>query len=433
MSASLASYLRQPWWSGPNLFAAGLFCLVAAQFFGQKFLAAGQILVAFAIVAALAEKGPASLEWSRWGGSAKCLAAFFLLSFLSIVGNLSLIGDPIDHLAKLRTLALFLLVLAMPALPGRNLGVPWRRDSLVLAWLVPLALALVYGAVLWTGGAPGVAGGEAGRAVRVSGFYGQVMTFAYTLQFSVLALAILVFQPALWKGLTRLPYALAVVGLLVSGAGLYFSHTRGAALGVLAGLLVHGAMRSRRFVAATLVAAFAVGLLAWFEGSRLVRLDASASLRAGHWRAAALAALERPVLGWGYRNFQLHSAELKERYGFEKEVSWVAGKRQPPSHLERHAHNNYLEAFASTGAIGGLAFLAFCWSWLRECRRSGFGHLLVPLVVAFLVSGLFENTFFDGEPLNAVLLVWLFSQWLFAGEAHSDLAPSATGRTETET
>ncbi len=412
MSASFASLLRQPWWAGPNLFAAGLFCLVTAQFFGQKFLAVGQGLVFLSILATFRERGFASLEPGRWGASAKCLAAFLFVSFLSIVGNLALVERPVAHLTMLRTFVLFLLVLAMPALVGRNLGVPWRRDSLVLAWLVPLGLALLFGTAAAAGAVPGFGPAEGAKTVRISGFYGQVMSFAYTLQFSVLLLAILVFQPDLWRRVTRLPYAVAVGALIAAGAGLYFTHTRGAALGVVAGLVVHGAMRSRRLLAAVVAVALAAGLFAWIDGSRLVRRDASADLRAGHWRAAALAALERPVLGWGYRNFQLHSAELKERYGFEKEVSWVGGQRQAPSHLERHAHNNYLETFASTGAFGGIAFLAFCWCWVGECRRSRYGAVFAPLAAAFLVSGLFENTFFDGEPLNAILLAWLFSQWI---------------------
>jgi hypothetical protein len=43
--------------------------------------------------------------------------------------------------------------------------------------------------------------------------------------------------------------------------------------------------------------------------------------------------------------------------------------------------------------------------------------LLLPLISAFVVSGLFENTFSDSEVLNCILLIWLASQWLFAAEA----------------
>ncbi len=413
--AALRELLRHPWYAGTNLFAGGLFCLVAAQFFGQKFLAAGQILVFCGIVATLFLHGRAAFEWRRWGTSAVCLAVFLAIAFLSVLGNLSIVEQPFDHLAKLRIFVVYLLVLAMPALIGRNLGVPWRRDSLVLAWLVPMGLAILVGLYGWATGERLVGGESHSDARRISGFYGQVMTFANCLQFSVVALAAFVFLPGLWRRTTRLPFWIAVLALLAAGGGLYLTYTRGAMLGTAVGLLVFGARKSRKI----LLGVVALGLVAlafsWFQGSRYVETK-SVSTRQNHWRAAALGALERPVLGWGYRNFELQSAELKERYGFEKDVSWRDGKRQPPSHLVRHAHNNYLEAFASTGVFGGLAFLAFCCAWMREARRSRHAPLFVPPIAAFLVSGLFENTFFDAEVLNCILLVWLLSQWVFESE-----------------
>jgi O-antigen ligase len=241
------------------------------------------------------------------------------------------------------------------------------------------------------------------------------MTFANCLQFTVVALAAMVSLPGLWRRATRLPFWIAICSLALAAGGLYLTYTRGAMLGALVGLVVLGAMRSRRILAGFLVLGLLAGFLAYLEGSRYFAIKHDP--RVNHWRAAALAAVERPVLGWGFRNFELRSAKLKERYGLPKDVSWKGGKRLPPSHLQRHAHSNYLEAFASTGAAGGIAFLAFCFCWWREAAGSRHKALLLPLIAAFLVSGLSENTFFDAEVLNCVLLVWLCSQWLFAGEA----------------
>lgn len=414
---------RRSWYAAPNLFAAGLFCLVAGLYFGSKFLAAGQVFVFVSILLSLRDRGIASLGWRRWGASAFCLAAFLLVAVLSVLGNLPLVADPLDHLAKLRPILLVLLVLAMPALVGRNLEIPWRRDSLVLAWLVPMALALAVGLYGWGTGDRLIESESHGDAGRVSGFFGQVMTFANCLQFSVVALTVFVFVPDWWRRTTRLPRWVAIAALLAASGGLYLTYTRGAMLAAAAGLVVFGAMKSRKVLGAVLVGGALVAVLAYVEGSRY--LDLKPGPRSNHWRAAALAAVERPVLGWGYRNFELHSAALKERYGFEKDVSWRNGKRQAPSHLTRHAHNNYLEAFASTGVVGGLAFLAFCLCWLREAKRSRYAVMGVPLIVAFLVSGLTEDTFFDAEVLNAVLLIWLFSQWLFAHERRVERMPGA--------
>ncbi len=426
MAASRLPYPSSRWFAPANLFAAGLFCLVAAQFFGSKFLAAGQILVFGGIVGTLWQKGRSSLEWRRWGASAKCLAAFLGIALLSLVGNRSVIADPLDHLEKLRVFPLLLLIPAMPALVGKNLGVPWRRDSLVLAWLIPMGLAILAGVCSWIAGESLFLGETRGGPDRISGFYGQVMTFANCLQFTVVALAVLVFLPGLWRSLTRLPRWVAIASLIMAAGGLYLTYTRGAMLGAAVGLLIFGAMRSRKLLIAFLAVGLGVAVFSYFEGSRYLALKTDP--RINHWRAAALASLERPVLGWGYRNFELQSAKLKERYGFPKDVSWKGGKRLPPSHLQRHAHNNYLEAFASTGMFGGIAFLAFCFCWMREARSSGQAVVFVPLIAAFFVSGLFENTFFDAEVLNCILLVWLFSQWTFAKEALAGIKPGQADR-----
>jgi O-antigen ligase len=408
-------YPSTRWFAPANLFAGGFFCLVAAQFFGPKFLAAGHVLVFVAIIGTFWQRGAAALEWRRWGSSAKALAAFLVIAALSIAANLPVVADPVDHLLKLRVFLLFLLVSAMPALVGRNLGVQWRRDSLVLAWLVPMVLAVFVGLCGWIAGESIVGEETRGGPGRISGFYSQVMTFANCLQFTVVTLAAMVFLPGLWRRTTRLPFWVAVGSIVVAAVGLYLTYTRGAVLGALVGLVVFGAMRSRRILAGILVLAIVAGAVAAFEGSRYVKIRYDP--RINHWRAAALAAVERPLLGWGFRNFELQSAKLKERYGLPKDVSWKGGKRLPPSHLQRHAHNNLLEAFASTGVAGGVAFLAFCFCWWREAAASRHRAMLLPLIAAFFVSGLFENTFFDAEVLNCILLVWLGSQWLFAAEA----------------
>lgn len=405
------------WFAAENLFAAGLFCLFLAMFLGAKFIAAGQVLAFLAIAIGLAQNGRAGLDPRGLRPSAIWLAVFAVVSAVSILANLSVVADPLAHLGKLRHFLLVLLVLAMPGLVGGYLEVPWRRTSLVLAWLVPLALALILGAITLATGSHPLRGSDVADLDRISGFYGQVMTFANSLQFTVLVLAAFVLAPEKWRRLTGLPQWVAVLAAFAAAAGLYFTYTRGAVLGVAIGLLVYAGMRSRRFLVGVLVLGLLVGGFAALEGERYFRNDASTSIRLNQWKAAALAAVERPVFGWGFRNYELQSSELKKRYGFEKERSWRQGKRQEPAHLQRHAHNNYLEAFASTGVLGGVAFIAFCASWLREARRSRHALFFVPAIVAFFVSGLFENTFFDSEVLNCILLLYLVTQWSLAREA----------------
>lgn len=425
---------RADWFSAANLFAGGLFCLFVGIGGGAKPVAIGQIFLLFAIAKAFFERGRATMSWRHLPPSAWCLAAFVGVSALSVFANWQGIAAPFEHLGKLRYLAVVLVILAMPWLAQGLLRQKWRRDSLALAWLVPLAFAIAVGLFAYTTGNHPLRGGDVVDIRRVSGLYGQVMTFAYSLQFSVLALAGFFLAPRVWKTATRLPWWVAVLMLLLAGAALYLTYTRGAMLGALAGLAVMAVRHSWKLgVAVALVGLAGAALLfvQWSgqkdeprgKGQRYLQTDSA--VRLSQWRAASLAFLERPALGWGYRNFELQSAALKERYGFEKDVVRKRGQARQITYFQGHAHNNVLESFASTGAFGGLAFLAFVLCWLREAWRSRHALFFAPFVAAFFVSGMFENTFFDSEVLNCLLLLYLITQWVRAEEGRAPTIATA--------
>ena len=311
MTDSPALRLKE-WLSAASLFAAGLFCLFLAMFFGAKLIAAGQVIILASLVMACVEGGRGTLHWRELGSSARWLAFYLFVSVISILANLSDIADPVDQLGKLRYFVMVLLVLMIPALVRNNLEVKWRRDSLVLAWLVPLILAVIVGMIAWVTGEHPFRGQDVVNIRRVSGLYGQVMTFANSLQFSVVTLAILFLAPDWWRKITRVPYAVLVVALLFAGAGLYLTYTRGAMLGVVAGFTIYALMRSYKLFILVVLVGIVGAAVAYFDGARY--LNVKSSIRVNQWRAAAMSFAERPVFGWGYRNFEPHSAELKERY-----------------------------------------------------------------------------------------------------------------------
>lgn len=411
------------YFSAASLFSAGLFCLVLAMFFGVKLIAAGQMLVSVSIVIAFLEDGRRTLQWSELGSSAKWLGFYLLVAAISVLANLDLIEGPLQQVLKVRHLALVLLILLIPRLAWKNLTEVWRRDSLVLAWFIPLVLALAFSLSNL------VAGEDLFRSQpvvdpRISGFYGQVMTFANTLQFTVITLAIMLFSPRWWSKLTRVHYWVMVTILFVAGIGLYLTYTRGAMLGVITGYTIYALMRSYKLMILIVILGIIGGIFSSFDGGRYLRIKSP--LRESHWRAASLAFLERPVWGYGYRNFEPHSAELKERYHFDKDRVHLPGRDVQVIHAAGHAHNNVLEAFASMGVFGGIAFLGFCLAWVREMWRSRYASLFVPLIGAFFVAGLFEDTFYDSEVLNCILLIYLMSQWTLRYEKRGNQL--STGR-----
>lgn len=414
---------RKEWFSAASLFAAGLFCLFLAMFFGAKLIAAGQVIILVSLVMAFAEGGRHTLQWDELGTSARWLVFYLLVSVLSIVVNLNEIEEPLGQLGKLRYFVMVLLIILIPGLVWGNLKMKWRRDSLVLAWLVPLTVAIIVSVIGWATGEHPFRGQDVVNIRRVSGLYGQVMTFANSLQFSVVALAIFFLSPQLWAKITRVPYWFLIVALLLAGAGLYLTYTRGAMLGVVAGFTIYATMRSYKFLFLVALIGIVGAAFAYFDGARY--LEAKSSIRVNQWRAAALSFVERPVFGLGYRNFESHSAELKERYGFEKDIVRILGKKPQVIYFKSHAHNNVLESFASIGIFGGIAFLGFCYAWMREMHRSRHALLFVPLIGAFFVAGMVENTFYDSEVLNCILLIYLMSQWSLSREKRDDPLISA--------
>lgn len=401
------------WISPTGFFAAGLFCWVLGVSFGAKLVAAGQIFMTVALAAELVRTRGAAFSWHGLPASAWCLVAFLLIAALSVGFNHGIIADPWEHLGKLKHLILVVVLLGFGGLSSPPLSERWRRDALVLAWLVPLIIVIVIGLIgVFTGRHP-FRGDDVISARRLTGIYGQVMTFAYSQQFSVLALAAFVLAPLVWKKLTRVPFWALVLAAVAAAGALYLTYTRGAMLGAVAGIAVYGMMRSWKVAVAIVILGLGVGWFARLEGARY--FDGESKMRLGQWRAASLAFLERPVMGWGFRNFEPHSAELKERYGFELDLIRKRGQKPVRAYFEGHAHNNFLEAFASTGFAGGLAFLAFALSWWDEARRSPHRLFFLPGVTAFLVSGCFEDTFFDTEVLNCLMLLYLATCWTGRG------------------
>ena len=118
--------------------------------------------------------------------------------------------------------------------------------------------------------------------------------------------------------------------------------------------------------------------------------------RFSFYHAALMAFRERPVWGYGYRNFEPNVLDIKKNYDI--------GHR----HYGAHAHNNFLEHLASTGFMGALSFVLFTLSWLIHSyqREDVVGKISFPVVVSFIISGMFQYTFGDGENLFLLMLLW---------------------------
>lgn len=211
-------------------------------------------------------------------------------------------------------------------------------------------------------------------------------------------------------------------------AGLLASWSRGAWLGMAAGLITVVALRSRAALAASGVAVLIV-LIGLLFGSfqpqlipqpvaeRLVDLPAYFGLtdvlsqpvtdenfsvveRIAHWVAALRMWEQAPWLGVGPGNYATV-------YPTVRLPRWEGALG--------HAHNIYLNVLAETGVLGLAAYLllwggAILWTWRKfrhAASRSYTGALAIGIlgVLAHLsIHNLFDNLFVQGIYLHVALL-----------------------------
>jgi O-antigen ligase len=225
-------------------------------------------------------------------------------------------------------------------------------------------------------------------------------------------------QPNYW-GLISLSCAIAALSLrrkllkaLVLGVAvliLYATSARGSMVGTFAALttaaavffLVNGA-RKRIVIVSFLCFAMVVG--AWAElgfsfiSNELFKvndpyrgIDTGFTGRTEPWTYGLTLAMERPVLGYGYR-------ESEGLFG--------------PALGIDSAHNGYITMMIDTGIIGLLLYLVF----IGHSIKIGFSRLRKPLVlcalgylVGYSVIGLFERYALNaGQPLSILFLISAF-------------------------
>jgi O-antigen ligase len=214
-----------------------------------------------------------------------------------------------------------------------------------------------------------------------------------------LAIPLLLFGTAKWERL----WLLFSLGSILSALAL--TKTRGAWIGLLAGLTVMTTVRGWKVLLAALAVFLVVFLLLPGEyGERLLEvfnLDyAGVRDRAAMWRSGIEIVHDYPVTGVGFIDLQgVHA------------VYSNPGLRRMHGHL----HNNFLQIAVTTGIFGLTFFLYLLFTLLREqviayrriaseCayqRALSLGCLGAS--VGFIIHGLFECNLCDAE---VVMLFW---------------------------
>lgn len=207
-----------------------------------------------------------------------------------------------------------------------------------------------------------------------------------------------------------------IISLAAMLAAVLMSWSRGAWLGVGAGMIVTVIVQSRRTFVLSIIAAFVLtlaillssiniiptaiadrfaGVADYFgvfdvRGVKVDDTNYAIVERMAHWQAAAMMWAAKPVLGVGIGNY----AAAYPQYALPRWDDPLG-----------HAHNYYLNVAAETGTIGLLAYLilwaiVFWQSWRAVRTARGLWHgvaagLLGTLVALSIHNG-FDNLFVHG-------------------------------------
>lgn len=230
--------------------------------------------------------------------------------------------------------------------------------------------------------------------LRNSGLFGMIMNYAHNMSYFLIIIVGLFIYREQTKKYINIKFLVGV--LIVNFIGMYFSYTRGAWLAVLAGIPFFFFKDHKKLFLSICCGLVLLGAAAYFVAGDKVIRPQSERERISQWMAAIYAFKERPILGYGYLNFEPYSGEIKERYNLGS-VKFVS-----------HAHNNFLEMLGGTGILGFLAFVAWLIFWFKEmlAKDSVVAKISVPFIIVFIVGGLTQSTVSLGINLFFVMAAW---------------------------
>jgi O-antigen ligase len=317
------------------------------------------------------------------------LIAGALLLVVSAI-SLTRLADPEHRDASLRA---FRTVIIEPMLVVPAVIWTLRRRRIDLA-LFSLAVTLGVCTAWGVGQIISGSGVAADGVRRATGPYSHPNNLAFFLERATLLAAI----PALLAERFRI---IGVAILLIGVAGVLATLSRGALMGLPAGLVIAlwltGRLRAISGVVAGVIAA--AGLLALFAGERLFDLggDGTEPSRLVIWDGAARILRDFPVSGIGLDQFYV-------MYGrrYIEPVGW-------PERYTSHPHNLFLDFWLSLGLAGlllvliALALLGWRTIALRRAAPSGLAVAGAAALTAAVVHGLVDNAFFLPD---LALLTW---------------------------
>jgi len=377
-------------WASLIVLALGIFTSVSFSAVSHVLLIVPAIYFTFI---AIKNSDNLNLPLSAWA-----LVGLIISIILSVVFNLDILDRPLKNISK----AKYFLIPLLSVFAFREIFknyIDQKKIKFILnLFIIVTSIATISGLIgLYTGFNP-LKMKDACHATRACGLYGMYMTYGYGISlFMVLMTGAVIYRKRLENYI--IPWVL-YSGWIIGMIGLVLSYARGGWLGYVLALpffFLKGNVK--KFLSATLIlGVISAGVFLSSDKIRSTFLDRGTSndQRIAFYEAAYKGFMEKPLFGWGYRNFEPNMKDIKKRHNIAY------------PEFGSHAHNNILEHLASTGGVGVLFCIAFFITWLVESFRRDdiFGKTMFPFVMSFIISGMVQYTFGDGENLFLIMSAW---------------------------
>lgn len=382
------------------LVLAGLYILAAGIFTSNSFsalshfalLIPGLFSTYFFFKRGYTKRLPLSL-WFLFG--------LFIIYNLSILVNFQIIEKPWPFVLKTRYLLFaFISFFAILDLVTDRFELFLKhRDIIIRVLIWSSIIATCSGMVALFTGYNYLKMKPACHFDRACGLYGMYMTYGYGMGLLVpFALSLLFNNGHLQFNISLFE---RILFFTINCTGLFFSYARGAWLGFLSSILFFFDKNFKKAIAVILIICTALMCSYFFStGVQYIvhRRAESDHDRTAFYKASWIAFTRKPILGYGFRNFESYSSDIKTEF-----------KLSSPQ-FKGHAHNNFLENMASSGILGVSFFLMWLGCWFYESWKEPLLRMVsVPFIMAFSVSGLFQYSFGDGENLYFILIFYTLS------------------------
>ncbi len=342
-------------------------------------------------------------EFNEWKRSQLSLFGFSITAIFSILVNWSIMDEPIKNLLRIKHFIIPILGYYAYKEAFRSYIDFKKKKILLNLFFASVSFSTLYGLLAQLLGYNPISIEYAFNKGRASGMI-DLLHYAYGISLVMILLTGLFFYRDKVKEYISTKWI--IFHWIINFIGLYSTYTRGSWIGFFLPLPLFFIQRSKRFFIASIIISI-LSLLTFINidknaNDRFLKSRESDGQRITFFKTAIYAFLEKPILGWGYRNFEFKVIDLKKKYDLN--YKWQKGS----------AHNNFLEHLASTGILGFLFLVLFHLFWATEALslRSYIGNISFVFLASFLVTGMVYYTLILGP--NIVLIMTVYSIFITA-------------------